>query len=234
MTAGRAAVEYTADADLALFAPAAGFLEITLQELHCQNPPQITGQIEANWIQSPGLLWQNRLEMGEFRLGLVPYRSFVFPWVSDGKRWMVQGLKLEALAGGSLEGQLTFDGKAELKGSLKCDLDPKGLAPLFGSKAKPFWDSIDFHEAPKIDLRVTGAEAAADLIRLEGKVVAGPFRYKGVEITDLSGDIAFASGELKVDRLLVHSGGNRKWGAVLYPSSQHRGFSWDPVHAPRA
>ena len=213
---GRAAVEYSSDTDLSLFAPAAGSLEMALRELRCQNPPQITGQVEVDWLKAPGLLWQNRLEIGEFRLGLVPYRSFVFPWVSDGKRWMIQGLRLEAAAGGSVEGQLTFDGKAELKGNLKSDLDPKGLAPVFGSGAVPFWNSIDFLEAPRIDLRVTGAGTTSDLIRLDGNVQAGPFRYKGVEISDLSGDLAFANGELKVTHLQVHSGGGAGTGELTY------------------
>jgi len=184
--------------------------------LHGQNPPQISGKIEMDWIQAPGFLWQSRLEIGEFRLGLVPYRSLVVPWVSDGKRWMIQGMKLEAVAGGGMEGQLTFDGKAELKGNLKSDLDPKGLAPLFGPGAVPFWNSIDFVDPPKIDIRVTGAGLATDLIRLDGKVEAGPFRYKGVEISDLTSDISFANGELKAPHLLLHSEGGTGSGEVTY------------------
>ena len=210
---GRAALEYSSDADLSLFAPAAGVLESGLRELRCQNPPQISGKIEADWIKAPGMLWQNRLEIGEFRMGLVPYRGLVFPWVTDGRRWMIQGFKLEAVAGGKLEGQLTFDGKAELKGGVKCDLDPKGLAPWFGPKAEPFWNSIDFQEPPKIDLRVTGAGTDADLIRLDGTVAAGPFRYKDVEIADLRSDLAYAAGELKVGHLQVRSGGG--WGREI-------------------
>lgn len=213
---GRAAVEYSSDADLSLFAPAAGGMELTLRELHGQNPPQITGKIEMDWIQTPGFLWQSRLEMGEFRLGLVPYRSLVVPWVSDGKRWMLQGLKLEAVSGGTLEGQLTFDGKAELKGNFQSHLDPKGLAPLFGPGATAFWNSLDFVAAPKIDMRVTGAGLSEELIRLDGKVDAGPFRYKGVEISDLTGDYSFAKGELKVGHLQVHSGGGAGTGELTY------------------
>jgi len=216
LVGGRAAVEYSSDADLSLFAPAAGGMEMALRELRCQNPPQITGTIEMDWLRSPGFLWQSRLEIGEFRLGLVPYRSFVFPWVSDGKRWMTQGVRLEAIAGGTVEGQLTFDGKAELKGNLKSNLDPKGLAPLFGPGAEPFWRSIHFHEAPKIDVRVTGAGLAPDLIRLDGKAEAGSFRYKGVEISGLTGDFAFATGKLKVDHLQVHSGGGTGTGELTY------------------
>jgi hypothetical protein len=213
---GRAAVDYSSDADLSLFAPVAGFMEMGLRELHCQNAPQITGKIEMDWLKSPGLLWQSRLELGEFRLGLVPYRSFVIPWVSDGKRWMIQGLKLVSAVGGSLEGQLAFDGKAELKGNLKSDLDPKGLAPLFGAGSAAFWKSIDFLEAPKIDLRVTGAGLSANLVRVDGKVEAGPFHYKGVEISSLTGDVAFANGELKVQHLQVNSGGGTGTGELTY------------------
>ena len=213
---GRASVDYTADADLSLFAPAAGSMEMALRAFHCQNPPQITGKIEMDWLHAPGFLWQSRLEIGEFRLGLAPYRSLIIPWVSDGKRWMIQGMKVEAVSGGGMEGQLTFDGKAELKGNLKSDLNPKGLAPLFGPGAVPFWNSIDFLSAPKIDFRVTGAGLSPDLIRLDGKVEAGPFRYKGVEISDLTGDFAFATGELKVEHLQVHSGGGTGTGEVDY------------------
>ena len=215
-SSGRAALDYSSDADLSLFAPAAGGMEMALRELRCQNPPQVTGTIEMDWLRAPGFLWQSRLELGEFRLGLVPYRSLVFPWVSDGKKWMVQKFKLEAAAGGGVEAQLAFDGKAELKGNVKSNLDPKGLAPLFGARSVPFWNSIDFFEAPQIEIRVTGAGLAADLIRLEGKAEAGAFRYKGVEISRLTGNFAFAAGELKVEDLHVDSGGGTGTGEVTY------------------
>ncbi|MCX6935032.1 MAG: hypothetical protein NTZ01_02385, partial [Verrucomicrobia bacterium] len=209
-------VEYTSNADLAQFAPAAGKLGPALQDLRSQLPPQVTGKIDFGWKDAPGFLWQNRLEMGEFRLGLFPYRKLVIPWVTDGRRWMMQGLKLEASSGGILEAQLTYDGKAELKGSLKSDLDLKGLAPLFGPSAAAFWRSLDFLVPPKIDGKVTGAGLSSDLIRIEGRVDAGRLRYKGVEMESLAGNYVFASGQLTVKDLQLSSGGGQGTGQFTY------------------
>jgi len=204
---GRGEAEYHANADLDQFSKALGNLGTGLQDLRSEQPPQITGKTEFGWKENQNFLWQNRLEIGEFRVGRVGYHRFVMPWVTDGKRWMVQGVRLDAAAGGSLELQLAYDGKADLKGMLKSDLDPKGLAPFFGSGAAPFWESLSFSSPPKIEMKITGAGMATDLVRLDGGVEAGGFVYKGVEMSHLQADYVFADREISVKNLKVSSGG---------------------------
>ena len=219
LQAGRGGVEYTASKDLAQWAPAAGKLKPALAELRSQAPPQITGKMEFAWKESPSFLWQSRLELGEFRLGRTLYQSLVFPWVSDGKQWMVQGLKLEAGAGGSLHAQLAFDGKAKVIGTLNSSLDPKGLALLFGPGAGPFWKSIDFATPPKIEAKVTGASLTENLWRVEGRFEGGRVKYKGVELDEIMANFVWGGNQVLVTDLQVSSGGGRGGGEFIYELS---------------
>jgi hypothetical protein len=219
LQAGRGGVEYTASTDLAQWAPAAGKLGPALADLRSQAPPQITGKMEFAWKESPSFLWQSRLELGEFRLGRTLYQSLVFPWVSDGKQWMVQGLKLEAGAGGSLLAQLAFDGKAKVIGTLNSNLDPKGLALLFGPGAGPFWKSIDFATPPKIEAKVTGASLTENLWRVEGRLAGGGVKYKGVELDEIMANFVWGGNQVVVTDLQVSSGGGRGGGEFIYELS---------------
>jgi len=219
LQAGRGGVEYTASTDLAQWAPAAGKLGPALAELRSQAPPQITGKMEFSWKESPSFLWQSRLELGEFRLGRTLYQSLVFPWVSDGKQWMVQGFKLEAEAGGSLLAQLAFDGKAKVIGTLTSSLDPKGLALIFGPGAGPFWKSIDFSKPPKIEAKVTGASLTENLWRVEGRLEGGGVKYKGVELDEIMANFVWGGNQVLVTDLKVSSGGGRGSGEFIYELS---------------
>jgi hypothetical protein len=219
LQAGRGGVEYTASTDLAQWAPAVGKLGPALAELRSQAPPQITGKMEFGWKESQSFLWQSRLELGEFRLGRTLYQSLVFPWVSDGKQWMVQGFKLEAGAGGNLLAQLAFDGKAKVVGTLKSSLDPKGLALIFGPGAGPFWKSIDFAKPPKIEAKVTGASLTENLWRVEGRVEGGGVKYKGVELDEIMANFVWGGNQVVVTDLQVSSGGGRGSGEFIYELS---------------
>lgn len=219
LQAGRGGVEYTASTDLAQWAPAAGKLGPALAELRSQAPPQITGKMEFGWKESPSFLWQSRLELGEFRLGRTLYQSLVFPWVSDGKQWMVQGFKLEAGAGGDLLAQLAFDGKAKVVGTLKSSLDPKGLALIFGPGAGPFWKSIDFAKPPRIEAKVTGASLTENLWRVEGRLEGGGVKYKGVELDEIMANFVWGGNQVVVTDLEVSSGGGRGSGEFIYELS---------------
>ena len=195
------------------FGPSAGY---ALREFRSQQLPRLSGKLEATWKGEPNFFAACNLEIGEFRLGLFPFQGLHVPWVTDGKRWMVQGLRLEASSGGVLGLQLAFDGKAELKGNLRSDLDLKSLSPLFGPGAAPFWSSLDFVQRPLLSFRIMGAGFSPDLIRLEGKVEARGMRYKGVPMDELDADIVYASREIRATNVRVTSGGGEGKGEIRY------------------
>ena len=150
-------------------------------------------------------------------MGIHPFRRLHLPWVSDGQRWMVQGFRLEALPKGAIEAQLAFDGKAELKGNLRSDLDLKSLSPLFGPGAAPFWSSLEFSQAPLLNFRILGAGFSPDLIRLEGDLKVAGMRYKGVAMDELVADVVYASREIQATNVRVTSGGARAKGKFATP-----------------
>ena len=217
---GAGGLEFFGKFDPATLAPAVGqSAAYALREFKAQQLPQISGKVETNWKGEKGIYASGRLEMGEFRLGLFPFRSFLLPWVTDGQRWMVQGFQLEAASGGRIEAQVAFDGKAELKGNLRSDLDIGGLAPLFGPGAAPFWSSVQFIQAPQMNFRIMGAGFSPDLIRLEGQVQVEKMKYKGVSMDRLSADVVYASREIRATNVRVISGQGEGKGELTYTLS---------------
>jgi len=209
--------EFFGQMDPATLAPALGPAAAqALREFRSQQLPRLSGKVEAGWKKETRLFASAQLEIGEFRLGLFPFRSLVFPWVSDGKRWMVQGFRLEAIPAGAIEAQLSFDGQAELKGSLRSDLDLKSLSPLFGPEAAPFWASLQFSRPPLLNFRIMGAGFTPDLIRMEGRLEASGMKYKGVPMDQLHADLVYASREIRATQVKVVSMGGEGKGEIRY------------------
>jgi len=216
-TRGAGGAEFFGQFDPATLAPAMGpAAGLALREFRSQQLPRLSGKVEAGWKKEPRFFASAQLDIGEFRLGLFPFRSLHFPWVSDGKRWMVQGFRLEAIPAGAIEAQLAFDGQAELKGSLRSDLDLKGLSPLFGPQAEPFWSSLQFSRPPILNFRIMGAGFSPDLIRLEGHLEANGVKYKGVLMEQLEADVVYASREIRATQVRVVSGGGEGKGDLRY------------------
>ena len=206
---------YFSDADLKQFEKVAGGHTAGLRDWHSAKPPQLSGDIEFAWKEEPKFLWTSRLEVGEFRLGKTVYRGVKFPWVTDGKKWMVQGFQILGVHG-SLDVQLKFDGKAELLGSVRSDLDLEGFKVWFGPGAAPFWESLELRSPPLITAEVTGAGLNLDLIRAEGRVEVQNLSYKGVEMEELAGNVILAGGQLTVKELKVKSSGGEGSGDFVY------------------
>ena len=108
--------------------------------------------------------------------------------------------------------QLKFDGKAELLGSVRSDLDLEGFKVWFGPGAAPFWESLKLRSPPRITAEVTGAGLNLDLIRAEGRVEVQNLSYKGVEMEELAGNVILAGGQLTVKELKVKSSGGEGSG----------------------
>ncbi|MEY5063423.1 MAG: hypothetical protein RLZZ112_1387, partial [Verrucomicrobiota bacterium] len=214
---GAGGAEFFGQVDPATLAPAWGPATAqALREFRSQQLPRISGKVESSWKTDPKFFASAELDIGEFRLGLFPFRSLHVPWVTDGSRWMVQGFRLEAIPAGGIEAQVSFDGKAELKGNLRSDLDLKSLSPLFGPAAAPFWSSLEFSQPPQLNFRIMGAGFSPDLIRLEGRVEAAGMKYKGVPMDQLNADVVYASREIRATNVRVTSGGGEGKGEIRY------------------
>lgn len=208
-------LEYFSNASLEQFAAVGGERTRGLKGWKSTQPPMMAGKIEFDWKKGSQFLWQGRLEVGEFRSGEASYERLVVPWVTDGKRWMMQGLKIEGKKG-RLDLQLGFDGKAELKGDFKSDLELAGLKPWLGEGALPFWESLELRVNPRISGQITGAAWEADLIRVEGKVEVEKLAYKKVEMDELAGKVILAAGQLTVKDLQVRAAGGEGTGEFIY------------------
>ena len=212
---GLGGLNYHSDADLKQFEKVAGEYTAGLRNWHSVQPPQLSGHIEFGWKENQKFLWTSRLEVGEFRLGKTVYRGLKLPWVTDGEKWMVQGFQILG-ENGSLDVQLKFDGKAELLGSIRSDLDLKGFQVWFGAGAVPFWESLQLRSPPRITAQVTGAGLNMDLIRAEGRVEVQNLSYKGVEMEELAGNVILAARQLTVKDLKVKSSGGEGSGDFIY------------------
>ena len=213
--AGLGGLNYHSDADLKQFEKVAAAYTAGLRNWHSVQPPQLSGDIEFGWKENRKFLWTSRLEVGEFRLGKTVYRGLKLPWVTDGEKWMVQGFQILG-ENGSLDVQLKFDGKAELLGSIRSDLDLEGFQVWFGAGAVPFWESLQLRSPPRITAQVTGAGLNLDLIRAEGRVEVQNLSYKGVEMEELAGNVILAARQLTVKDLKVKSSGGEGSGDFIY------------------
>ncbi|NBS87532.1 MAG: hypothetical protein EBS60_05565 [Verrucomicrobia bacterium] len=212
---GLGGLNYHSDADLKQFEKVAAAYTAGLRNWHSVQPPQLSGDIEFGWKENRKFLWTSRLEVGEFRLGKTVYRGLKLPWVTDGEKWMVQGFQILG-ENGSLDVQLKFDGKAELLGSIRSDLDLEGFQVWFGAGAVPFWESLQLRSPPRITAQVTGAGLNLDLIRAEGRVEVQNLSYKGVEMEELAGNVILAARQLTVKDLKVKSSGGEGSGDFIY------------------
>jgi len=212
---GLGGLNYHSDADLKQFEKVAAAYTAGLRNWHSVQPPQLSGDIEFGWKENQKFLWTSRLEVGEFRLGKTVYRGLKLPWVTDGEKWMVQGFQILG-ENGSLDVQLKFDGKAELLGSIRSDLDLEGFQVWFGAGAVPFWESLQLRSPPRITAQVTGAGLNLDLIRAEGRVEVQNLSYKGVEMEELAGNVILAARQLTVKDLKVKSSGGEGSGDFIY------------------
>ncbi len=212
---GKGEVDYFSNADLDQFAAVGGRSTRGLKEFHSVQPPAMAGEIEFDWKSTKDFLWQGRVEVGEFRAGKNLYRKLIFPWVTSGKRWMVQGLELEGV-NGRAKLQLGFDGKAELKGGFESTIDLGWLEPWLGDKAQLFMKSLTLRSNPKISAQITGAALAANLIRVEGTVEVKDLTYKTVEMEELAGKVVLAGGQLTVSNLRVKASGGEGSGEFVY------------------
>ena len=219
---GSGAMEFSCRMDPAALTPAMNRqAAYALQEFQSPEPARINGKVEASWKESPGFFSSGQMELGEFRLGAEEYEAFrglSLSWATDGRKWMIPSFRLGAAPGGEIEMQLAFDGQAELKGTLRSDINPKSLARLFGPDGAAFWSSLEFDppRAPRMNFRVMGAGFSPDLIRLEGKLEAAGMKYKGVPMDQLSADLVYASREIRATNVRVTSGGGEGKGEIRY------------------
>ena len=229
---GAGGLEFFGRFDPAALAPAVGqSFAYALREFKAQQLPQIRGKMETNWKGEKGVYASGRLEIGEFRLGLFPFRSFLLPWVTDGQRWMIQGFQLEAAAGGRIEAQVAFDGKAELKGNLRSDLDLRGLAPLFGPGGSSLLVESGFCPTSPDELPdyggglfpgfdPAGRAGAGGGNEIQGGFHGSSFRGRGLRLAGNPGHQR--TGDLR--------GRGGQGSAYLYPESAFCSFSQRGVH----
>lgn len=225
---GTGGAEFFAQLDPAKVAPALGpGIGQALRQFRSPQLPQISGKLDASWKGTKRMFAAGQLEAGQFFLGTQPEQEFLglrIPLVSDSQRWMIQGFRLEAATGGTLEGQLAFDGQAELKGNFKSNLNPKGLATLFGAGTQNLWPSLHFAKPPLLNFRILGAGLSLDLIRMEGTVQVQNMSYKNVAFDMLSADVVYASRrqdstnvrEIRAKNVQVSSGEGRGKGEITY------------------
>ena len=186
---GRGGIEFFGQIDPASLAPLLDPVTAhALRQFRSAQLPQLSGKLEGGWKGKVDFFASGELEIGKFFLGPEREQAFLglrLPWVSDGQRWMVQGFWLKAVEGGGLTGQMAYDGKAELKGNVRSDLNLKGFSSFFGRESTNFWNSVKFSQPPLLDFRILGAGLSPDLIRLEGKLDVKNMIYKDVPFGEI-------------------------------------------------
>ncbi|MGF1679451.1 MAG: hypothetical protein ACFCUX_09700 [Candidatus Methylacidiphilales bacterium] len=200
----RAEVSFDSDADFSLLAPAMPApLDDFLLGVRFASLPLNQGRIRMRWDGSFSYHLFTRSQWKDFTVQGVPFHSLYFPLSYDGKRLMISKLEMENVTGRA-ELDLYYDGEKELKGRLVSTLVPTSLQRLFGPKAQPFFNSLNFAgKGPNLKCDITGSGLTPDLIQLKGNVKATDFSYKDVEMKEVTSSFTYGNQVIHLPDLKV-------------------------------
>ncbi|MBC7980272.1 MAG: ABC transporter ATP-binding protein, partial [Armatimonadetes bacterium] len=141
-----------------------------------------------------------RSEWKDFVIRGTKFKRFYLPLSYDGSRILVPEMKIETEEG-ACTASLYYDGKNQVKGRLVSDLDPTSFKQVFGPKAQPFFNSLQFKTGPKIEAEVTGTALKPELLKVEGQLDLQDFSYKGVLLQEVKTKFSFWDSKLHLTDL---------------------------------
>lgn len=196
-------IQFRSNMDLTLLSGAfpEGVAEV-LSQTQFPTLPANDGIVELNWSDGFKYRIQTRSEWNNFIVKGTKFKSFYLPLSYDGSRILVPELKIENETG-SCTASLFFDGKNQVKGRLSSDLDPTSFKQIFGPKAQPFFDSLDFKNGPKIDATISGTELKPEALKIEGQLDLVDFSYKGVLLQEVKTKFTYWDHKLHLPDLFL-------------------------------
>jgi hypothetical protein len=125
---------------------------------------------------------------------------------------------------GAIEGTLAWDSRQQARGHLVTSFDPHALVPvcaLFYPKALPVLDLYSFPSTPpRLDLAFEADWRTSLTVRVEGKMTASQFAFRGAGIgfANVGGAYVYENGasHLKLDPFLIVVRGRKAWGKAEY------------------
>lgn len=205
-TAGtqKARGRFDADLDLSLLAPALpGAVGELMRGVQFRRLPWNEGTVEVDWGEGGGLLVQTRSQWEDFSVGGTHVERLYVPFSTDGKRLMVPGLEMRGRSG-EARGQFYYDGVETVRATLESSLVPTDFAPLFGPRARPFFNSLSFRGGgPRVALRVEGKSLDPTGWRVAGTVACDDMSYKGVALKSVQSSFRYADDEIHLPDLKV-------------------------------
>jgi len=199
-----ARAQFDSDLDLSLLAPVVGgSAGEFLRGVHFRRLPWNEGTLELDWSQGLSYLLQTRSTWLDVSVGGTHIERLYLPFATDGRRMMVPEFEIRGRTG-QARGQFFYDGERVLKASLDSSLDPTHFAPLFGPKAKPFFDSLEFRGGgPQVAAQVEGTGLALEGLTASGTLACQDFSYKQVALKEVRSSFRFSGAEIHLPDLVV-------------------------------
>jgi hypothetical protein len=200
----KARAQFESNLDLSLLAPVfGGGVGEFLRGVQFRRLPWNEGEMEMEWEEGFCFLLQTRSTWEDFSVGGTHIERLYLPFSTDGRRVMVPQFEIQGRAG-EARGQFFYDGAETLKASLESSLDPTHFAPLFGPKAKPFFQSLKFGAGgPRVQASISGKGLALDQMEAQGTVACEDFSYKGVALKAIRTSFRYAGYEIHLPDLVV-------------------------------
>ncbi|MDX6765668.1 MAG: AsmA-like C-terminal region-containing protein [Candidatus Methylacidiphilales bacterium] len=213
----QARVSFDADADVSLMAPAfPGGVGEWLKDVRFRTLPGLEGTVDLDWSEGLRYLIVGRANWRDFTVKDAYFESLYLPLSFDGKRIMVPGLTLRG-SRGRADLELFYDGQETFKAKLDSTIDPTQFAPLFGSGAKPFFDSLKFrNDGPVVHADFQGRGLRKEGMTVSGRVQAFDFSYKGVALKEVGSSFRYADDEIDLPDLHLRREEGEGSGAVRH------------------
>lgn len=159
-----------------------------LDEAVFYAPPFLELSGQANLKNS------KRQVVGEVALGKFGVKSVLFDGFSakaswDGTRWAVRDARLVHRSGELSLNAVQVPG--QFRAHLLSSIDPKVFIPFTSGKTAEMIGELDFPDAPRLELRVSGPSLKPELCEMEGSVQLGRSRFRGVGLERASSRITF-------------------------------------------
>ncbi|PTX99823.1 hypothetical protein DB346_18610 [Verrucomicrobia bacterium LW23] len=194
--------------------------------------PTLNGQVKLDWSGKFAMDVQADLDWQRFTYAGVPFDRFFVMLAYDGRRLLIPDaiisnktgeLRLDFYVNGNKlldnpsVANLTGPAEPEVRGRLRSSLDITSLKGMLGDGFDRFLNSLDFpRRAPIVTATIEGNSLKPDDWLVTGKLDAGPFAYKKVNISEASGDFTFRQMKLTMNTLHVRRPEGSAVGGLLY------------------
>ncbi len=205
--------------DIAPLFALAGHAELA-RDVVFEHPPTVDASFEAKpGADGPDLSVIGRVSMQGFRLKSLKARSFTSAFAWKNGQLYVQDAVLNSSTGMLRANVLSAPGLFKI--SLDSEAVPNEFSEFFGPKERAIIDLLEFKDAPKLKITLSGTRANLDALSGTGHIELGSSAMRGSWIDFAKSDIEIKDKAIIYQGLTIGKGKLRATGSFTYDFGKH-------------